>query len=89
MMPDILKTVINEGGQWCNGCSMPDFRIWRVLHGREVEQCANCGDEAYDVYDFAENQQQAVAAYKRYLQQRDISEWEHQQEIGEWLDVQD
>jgi hypothetical protein len=53
-MSQWLNDVINEGGEWCRNCDV-DHRIWRVLHGREIETCANCGDGAYDVYDFDED----------------------------------
>ena len=32
-----------------------DHRVWRVLRGREVESCSNCGDGPYDVYGFDED----------------------------------
>ena len=50
-----LTDVVNEGGEHCRNCSTPESPIWRVLHGRELERCPNCGDEAFDVYDFAED----------------------------------
>lgn len=54
-MSEWLNSVLNEGGELCRNCSTSEFPIWRVLYGREIETCANCGDEAYDVYDFAED----------------------------------
>lgn len=54
-MSQWLTDVVNEGGEWCRNCSVPDSQIWRVLNGREIERCPNCGDEAYDAYDFDED----------------------------------
>lgn len=54
-MSEWLRDVIDEGGEWCRNCSVPEAPIWRVLNGREIEKCPNCGDGAYDVYDFAED----------------------------------
>lgn len=54
-MSQWLNTVLNENGEYCRNCSTPDFPIWRALHGREVEKCKDCGDEAYDVYDYDED----------------------------------
>ncbi len=48
-----LSTVVDEGGENCRNCSTTDFPVWRKLEGREIEACPNCGDYAYDVYDFA------------------------------------
>lgn len=50
-----LTAILNEGGEHCRNCSVPEYPIWRVLQGREIERCPSCGDEAYDVYDFAED----------------------------------
>ena len=52
-----LNNVVSEGGEWCRNCSgiASAARCWRVLHGRELEECSNCGDEAFDVYDFDED----------------------------------
>lgn len=54
-MSQWLNGVINEGGEWCRNCSMPESPIWRALHGREIEECPNCEDGAYDAYDFDED----------------------------------
>lgn len=50
-----LTEVLNEGGEYCRNCSTSDAPIWRTLNGREIEQCPNCGDEAFDAYDWAED----------------------------------
>lgn len=50
-----LNDVVNNGGEHCRNCSVPEFPVWRVLDGREIEKCPNCGDEAFDVYDFDED----------------------------------
>lgn len=50
-MSQWLNGVVNEGGEWCRNCDV-DHRVWRVLRGREIEKCVNCGDEVYDAYDF-------------------------------------
>lgn len=47
--------MVNESGEHCRNCSTPELPIWRALHGREIEKCPNCEDEAYDVYDFNED----------------------------------
>lgn len=54
-MSQWLNQVINEGGEQCRNCSTPDFPMFRTLYGREIERCPNCGDEAYDAYDFDED----------------------------------
>lgn len=50
-----LNNVVNEGGEHCRNCSIPELPVWRVLNGREIERCSKCGDEAYDAYDFDED----------------------------------
>jgi RNA polymerase subunit RPABC4/transcription elongation factor Spt4 len=50
-----LTEVLNEGGEHCRNCSTSDAPIWRVLNGREIEKCPNCGDKAFDVYDWADD----------------------------------
>lgn len=54
-MSQWLNDVVNEGGEHCRNCSTDESPIWRVLKGREIERCPNCGDEAFDVYDFDED----------------------------------
>lgn len=54
-MSQWLNNVVTEGGTWCRTCSVPEQEIRRVLRGREIERCVNCGDEAYDAYDFDED----------------------------------
>jgi hypothetical protein len=44
-MSDWLDRVIDDGGEECLNCGE-----WRILHGREIEDCS-CGDEAYDIYE--------------------------------------
>lgn len=46
-----LIDVINAEGELCRNC----LTVWRTLSGREIEKCANCGDEAFDAYDFADD----------------------------------
>lgn len=50
-----LTAILNNSGEHCRSCSTPEYPIWRVLRGREIERCPNCGDETYDVFDFAED----------------------------------
>lgn len=45
---DWLDTVLIEQGDECENCG-----TWRVLNGRDLEQCPNCGDTSIDVYDAA------------------------------------
>lgn len=45
-----LEHVQSEDGQICGGCG----NVWRVLRGLEIEQCPNCQDEAFDIYEVAE-----------------------------------
>lgn len=54
-MSQWLNNVVNDGGEHCRNCSTSDSPIWRVLNGREIERCPNCGDGAFDVYDFDED----------------------------------
>jgi len=50
-----LTEVVNDGGEFCRNCSTPECPVWRQLYGREIEQCSECEDGAFDVYDFAED----------------------------------
>ena len=54
-MSQWLSEVINDGGEYCRNCSTPDYPIWRQLYGRELEQCSECGDGGFDIYDFDED----------------------------------
>lgn len=50
-----LTRVVSNGGEHCRNCSTSELPIWRMLQGREIGKCPNCGDEAFDAYDFAED----------------------------------
>lgn len=39
-----LKQVEDAGGDECPNCTG-----WRLLRGRELEECSDCGDEAMDI----------------------------------------
>jgi hypothetical protein len=54
-MSQWLNGVVDDGGEFCRNCSTPECPAWRQLYGRELERCSECGDEAFDVYDFDED----------------------------------
>lgn len=51
-MSQWLNDIVNEGGENCRNCSLPESPSWRALHGREIEKCPNCDDYPFDVYDW-------------------------------------
>lgn len=46
MPTEWLTNVIQGGGENCRNCGQ-----WRILRDREIKECPQCGDEAFDIYD--------------------------------------
>jgi hypothetical protein len=42
---DWLQRVIDNASDDCGNCGVP-----RQLIGTEIEQCQNCGDDAFDIF---------------------------------------
>lgn len=48
-----LTQVEKEQGDECGNCTE-----WRVLRGRELEECPSCGDETYNIDEVANKMEQ-------------------------------